>query len=68
MRTILFLCLIGCAGCSSNVLGLGKIVQHTVTCVDPEVCKADMYKNCPNGGALHSLQPAVEVVYSCNTN
>ena len=53
------------SACSSTTNGVGEVVHRVVSCTDAEVCKAEMVKNCPDGGQLHGINPSITVEYSC---
>lgn len=53
------------SACSTATNGVGEIVHHVVSCTEPDACKAEMVKNCPEGGSLHGIKPSITVEYSC---
>jgi hypothetical protein len=68
MRTILmiFVLAISLSGCSLKRAITGEVVKKKLVCVDQLGCQTALAKDCPKGGKLHRVVPAVVVEYSCN--
>lgn len=62
---LLCLCVVF-SGCSVKRALLGEVVRKNLVCLDELSCKSALAKDCPKGGKLHGVLPAIVVQYSCN--
>ena len=68
MRTFLLTLVLmaSLSGCAVKRTLLGEVVQKSIVCTDELGCKTALAKDCPHGGKLHGVTPAIVVHYSCN--
>ena len=66
MYLMIFALVMSLSGCSLKRAITGEIVRKHLVCVDQLGCQTALAKDCPKGGKLHRVVPAIVVEYSCN--
>lgn len=66
MYLMIFILMLSLSGCSLKRAITGEVVRKQLACVDQVGCQTALAKDCPRGGKLHRVVPAVVVEYSCN--
>ena len=62
---LMLVVLVSITGCSVKRAVLGEVVKKNLVCTDEVSCKNALAEDCPNGGILYGVVPAIVVQYSC---